>query len=1232
MRKTKIKTNINRKALFLMLFSATSMAAITDLANAPLATSSTTSVLPNLMFVLDASGSMDWDFLPDSVGNVSTSPSYNCKNSSGGLRACDPAEPPYYSSDYNKIYYNPNITYTPAVDPDSSLVGASVSRPSQGNPWTNVIVDSFDTTVSRINLVGNYPDVEYCKSNLSACKRNSTYTYPDSTYNVMRTAYGSPFYYSIAPKEYCDSASLISCTLATSPSGSYIYPAPVRHCQKQIQATASTAQSGSSGGSPKCQLKYDSNHKYLRYGTFSRTDIVSSTTTYTGRFDRKDCAGNNTTPGTGICTYSEEMTNFANWYTYYRTRMQMMKTTVGQAFIPIDAKYRVGFITINPGSPVSNNKYLSIAKFDIPQKTAWYQKLYAQQPTGGTPLREALSRVGRHFGGITTGINSGMTPDPMEYSCQQNFTILTTDGYWNGNAGIDLSGSVLGNQDNTDSGYTTRSIGAYDPNPVPSGDNNSLADVAAYYYKTDLRATGSTGVLGTDVSQDNVPATNSDPNTAQHMTTFTVGLADGKMLYQPHYDTDANGDFYLIKSSSTGCSWQSSGTCNWPYPARDQDTALDDLWHAAVNGHGRYYNAKDPTSLSAGIEGALANVSAKRGAAAAAATSSPNVTQSDNAIFSTTYRTVKWDGEVQAQTIDTNTGQVLSAVSWTAQAQLDAKAAANQRLIYAYSASTASKLRALNWSNLNTSEQAFFNNKGSTMDQYGGLTVAQRATADNGQNLLNYILGDRSQESPAAIYRARDHVFGDTVTATPAYVRSPTYNFGDSGYSTFKSSQSTRQAMLYIAANDGMLHALNATTGSELWSYVPTAMLSKLYKLADDGYPTKHEYFVDGSPETMDVYIGNTWKTILVGGFNAGGRGYYALDITDPANPKGLWEFCHSSSICANHDSNVGYSYGNPVITKDIATGKWVVIVTSGHNNISPGDGKGYFYVLDAADGSILRTYATGSGTTTTPSGLSKMSAWADHANDDNTALRLYAGDMNGDVWRVDLTGTIGGSNPFNLANLRDSSGNSQPVTTKPELGVCNYQKMVYIGTGRYLGISDLSNISQQSIYGFKDALNTTALGNLQASSSMIQQTVTQATPSSTSRGISYNAVNILSDSGWYLNLPTAGERVNVDPQLVLGTLLVASNIPNSNACNAGGDSWQYQLDFCSGSYLSTAPNQTVATKMGNEMTAGFVIVSLPSGALKQIVTGTTGSQTTLGVNVGGNSGTAKRVSWREIF
>jgi len=198
--------------------------------------------------------------------------------------------------------------------------------------------------------------------------------------------------------------------------------------------------------------------------------------------------------------------------------------------------------------------------FDTTQKTNWYAKLYATNPSGGTPLRIALSKAGRYFAGKQPGV---MTDDPMEYACQQNYELLTTDGYWNGTSSSvkELNGTTtMGNHDNADSGTSKRGDEAYDGGVT--GATNTLADVAMYYYENDLRTSAlgnCTGVGGGDVCNNIVPMTTKDTTAGlagtQHMTTFSLGLADGLMTYQPDYETAVTGDFSKIKTSASGCAF-----------------------------------------------------------------------------------------------------------------------------------------------------------------------------------------------------------------------------------------------------------------------------------------------------------------------------------------------------------------------------------------------------------------------------------------------------------------------------------------------------------------------------------------------------------------------------------------------------------------------------------------------------------------------------------------------------
>jgi type IV pilus assembly protein PilY1 len=1296
-----IRPRFHRFAAALLLAAAAllparpALAEIADLAQVPLANSPSDAVLPNLMYILDDSGSMAWNYMPDNVYRTSSGDILkNCKrcttascsgpggtgnngfqcgnvgdpNTATTTAPADYGEAPFYAPAFNKIWYNPDITYSPGVD----YLGVSL-----GNANPNNAKDDYYLGGGSTNLVNGFSEVYYCNTNspsgadlnnTSKCRRNGIHNVApflagQPTYflywNSTGTNIGLPtttyyskalvntsnaHYFSITPHEYCSDATLINCVLATaagaSPGSPNTIPATVRYCKTAADATSTGVVSGNSGANPRCQRNYDrTNYPFPRYGRFTRTDIVATTATYpkSPNSVRTDCASATS------CTYAEEIQNFANWWTYYRTRMALMKTATGRAFLPIDDRFRIGFITINPNSPVTASKYQKIAKFDPTQRQAWYTKLYQQATNGSTPNRTALHRVGRHYQGITSGINSGMPEDPIEYSCQQNFALLTTDGYWND------SFTDIGNQDNSDSGFTSRAWGAYDGGL--NGASNTLADVAAYYYKSDLRTTG-------PVSQNNVPTSQRDQNPAQHMVTFTLGLGlEGLMDYQPDYETATTGDFAKIRAgTNNACSW-TNGTCNWPVPSANDPSTLDDLWHAAVNGRGKYFSAGDPNSLALGLQGALSALNIQTAAASASATSSPNITETDNFIYSSTFRTVKWDGEIVAQRIDTTSGNVIPAISWSASALLNGRttASTDTRNIFTIAESLGGKKKPFTYASLSSTaaggiaaERPYFDNKCGVLSQCALLTLTQKLVANDGNRLVNYLRGQRQDESfisppeTTSPFRARDNVLGDPVNATPAFMSAPRFGFADAvtpTYADFKLTNATRQPTLFIAANDGMLHALDGNTGQELWAYVPRITMPKMHRLAKENWSVAHEFLVDGSPQLMDAFFGGSWKTVLVAGLASGGRGYYALDVTNPASPTVLWEICSDSTVCAISDPDIGFTHGNPVITKRPTDGKWIVAFTSGLNNVSPGTGRGYLYVADLATGAILNKVDTAVGDTTTPSGFNHLSAYADNFNIDNTGKYIYGGDLLGNVWKFDMQTSP--PTRTRLAQLKDASGRPQSITSRPELAIIEGFPVVYIGTGRYLGLDDLVDPAslappnqwayQQSIYGIKD--KGVSYGNFRLGN-VVQNNITIL--SATSRSTSNNPVDWTTKDGWFMDFnpsnDSPGERVNLDLQLVQGTLIVVTNVPNQSACAVGGDSWIYQFNYKNGAYIESSALGVAGQKFTGQITVGLVVVRLPSGVFKGIATGATGTKTPFAVNIGGGGGTARRISWRELI
>ena len=905
------------------------------------------------------------------------------------------------------------------------------------------------------------------------------------------------------------------------------------------------------------------------------------------------------------------------------------------------------------------------------------------------------------------------------------------------------------------------------------GTSDTLADVAEYYYITDLRTplidpvtglpsvdartnlpnglgnnlSGAPGVVnGTDISANNVPSSGLDAASHQHMTTFTLGLgARGRMVFDPAYAnetattvaaTTAAGnplrDYYDISVGSTPtasiCSWQVGGSCNWPTPGSNNIENIDDLWHAAANGRGTYFSAGNPTGLATALSSALAGVSARTGSAAAATTSNAFVTQGDNFLFRSTFVSQQWSGELIRQQLDIVTGAVLSTVDWSAQSKLDANASRN---IYFYDAAATNKLSQFNLTNLTaaalngnftpayiaslsqlcaagatclpswtaatTYPAGHLHKNGTTWyivnttytsgATFGATDTTNSTASDVGNaNLVNFIRGDRTYEGAdtdlTKFYRQRTHVMGDIVNSETTYVKgalSPSY--ADPGYDTYKTSVSTRQSMVYVGANDGMLHAfyagdgmIDSTTGhvvttggvnilggNEAWAFIPTAVMPNLYKLADKNYHLQHQYYVDGSPVTADICISNctnkftaVWKTILVGGLNGGGKGYFALDITNPIHPVALWEFA---------DPNMGYSYGNPKVVK-LKNGKWVAVFTSGYNNTT-GDGKGYLYIVDAYTGALVTTInssgiiGTGVGSVATPSGLGRLDAPLITPGVDATATAVYAGDMLGNLWRFDINGDLGavGYDAQLLATLQGPSGNIQPITTKPLLSLVGNTLVVYVGTGRYLGSTDLPDTSQQSFYAIKDIYPTgttpgvAIFGNPRTQGTFVHQTQTSTIcPVGSSSSIcttgqsvvvsSNTAVSFSSNGGWYIDFPLAGERVNTDPAIIDRTLIFNTNVPNASSCSVGGDSFQYQLNYSTGGAVISSTNGVVATKIGNELSTRPVVATLMDGTNKAYTQGSGGgtpTSTTVWDNKRGRipgpvTGVPNRQSWRELI
>ncbi|MCC2974008.1 pilus assembly protein [Massilia sp. IC2-476] len=997
--------------------------------------------------------------------------------------------------------------------------------------------------------------------------------------------------------------------------------------------------------------------------TFARTDIVASRNNYPKAPNRTDCAG-------ATCTYAEEMTNFANWYGYYKTRNQAMKTAVGHAFQPINDNYNVGLVSLS--SAAAEGSMTKPKPFGGNHRADWYSALYAMDGNQSTPIRQALHAIGKLYANQSP-YNYSTDNAVVQFPCQQNFTFVTTDGYWNGNA----AASVTNNDNREDaSRFCLRSKGCVDTS-AQSG--NSLADVSLYWYNGGTN-TGTTSLRPSleDWSRPGLVPAGAGENTRLHMKTYALGLGvDGVMTYEPDYDGAAalGGDFYkLITGVTSGCPWNNNGPYVWPDPKTNDNSGsaayqsrVDDLWHAAINGHGKYFSASDPLQVIDGLREALANIEVKVGAAAASATSTPNISQFDNDIFSATFTTVKWHGQLTKRKIDTVTGVVGNTDIWNSSMRLGRKVVdttdpevAVDRRILMLDLSTGG-LKNFDYTLMSDVEKAWFDNKCGALSQCANLSAGNRAIVNAGANIVDWLRGrqlyandtvlraySRTETIPQGMSTTLPIVLGDIASAKPAFMRDPRKSYQRDGYNAYKVAQADRAATVFAAANDGMLHAFDAANGDELWAYVPRITMKKLHVQASVSYGTNHQYTVDGSPEVGDVMIGGSWRTVLVAGLNAGGRGYYALDVTDPDAPRALWELCADASVCSGDklETEIGLSFGNPQFGtwKDSdGVEKWVVFLTSGYNNIpgadgvNAGGGEGWLFVVDIATGRVLKRISTGSGSTATPSGLAKITAITSNPTTDPLVTYVYGGDNLGQMWRFDFTV------PGQVSKLKmGDAGSNQPITTRPDVALCRVdataedgtvtpgtQRVVAFGTGRLLDITDVGSTAVQSAYVLKDS--GTAIGaDAWRGAGMSRRTLTKIEGAGgDTYTIAGGEVNLASQAGWYVDFDRdSGERVNLDPKIVLGTLTVVTNLPSSSsACSVGGTSNIYELDVCTARPVREVAGSTLSN---NSAVVGFINIGLPNGETKTIATTADGKTVTKDHNPASTMPT-RRAGWRRV-
>ena len=652
---------------------------------------------------------------------------------------------------------------------------------------------------------------------------------------------------------------------------------------------------------------------------------------------------------------------------------------------------------------------------------------------------------------------------------------------------------------------------------------------------------------------------------------FVVLLTDGLPSTDKNGNALTNPAAALSQSAAAAAALKAIGVetyvIGFALPYGVNPSTLDVL--ASAGGTDHAYDASDLASLQTVFDTIFTDILKKTSSAATLATNSTRIS-TETVVYQARFNSGDWSGQLLALSLnpDGSPGSVL----WDAADQIPAASARN---IKTWNGTAGVDF---SWSSLNTTQQT----------QLGSAAV------------LNYLRGDPSGEQRnGGSYRNREKLLGDIVNSDPVFVGSENFGYDKlpgtegSSYKGYLTSNSARPKMLYVGANDGMLHGFDASSGTERLAYVPNAVFSNLASLSTPGYA--HKYFVDGSPWVGDAYFKKPteaaakWRSVLVGGTGAGGKAVFALDVSNPiafSASDVLWEFTHS---------DLGYTIGQPMIAR-LNNGRWAAIFGNGYVSAG-GTAKLFIVYLDAnaADGWDENTdYKVIATNTTTGNGLSSPTLY--DQNGDRIVDYVYAGDLQGNVWKFDLSSSNpahwkvvhrSGSTPRPFFTARNASNQVQPITAPIEIGPPPPGKagvMLYFGTGRYFAVGDNTNSQVQSFYALWDDLNNNNEITYSCSSaSCNRNTVLQAQSilyegpgpgTHVVRVTSTHSVNYGTRRGWYLDLlpPSGtpqGERVVSAPLLRHGRVIFTTLIPSSDPCSFGGTSWIMELDARSGGRLN---------------------------------------------------------------
>jgi type IV pilus assembly protein PilY1 len=715
-----------------------------------------------------------------------------------------------------------------------------------------------------------------------------------------------------------------------------------------------------------------------------------------------------------------------------------------------------------------------------------------------------------------------------------------------------------------------------------------------------------------------------------------------------------------------------------PFLAQDGTTRDDTNWArtvpTTVAADGmvakNYFQGNNATELLTALDDIFATVVREAGSIAGAALSSTRLV-TDSAIFQGRFDPSDWSGDLVRYQVtrDASSNVNIStdddAATKYAAVRLDAFTPLSDRKIFVgkTTPTLAGAATEFKWATLDDDHKLALRTPP---------TLTPLDTETVGQQRLDYVRGDRSQEL-TGVLRRRGSRLGDIVNSGAVFSGKPALIVGDSSYDTFYANNKNRTGTVFVGANDGMLHAFNADTMDERFTYIPSFLVKNLRDYTLPGYV--HRSFADSTPAVAEAKVDGNWKTVLVSGVGGGGQGVFALDVTTPSSftaSNVLWEFTDRD------DPSIGNVIGQPQILRLRRSAptaavdyRHYAVVAGGVNNYAndgrfSGTGKPAIFILDLGkdkssawvEGTNYYKIELPTGDTSKANGIVNFKAVVGSSGAVDV---LYAGDLQGRLWKLNFAAA--GRDKWNAAGLvafgtaatpeplftaKDASGVGQPITVEPEVAYGPSRSyIVTFGTGRFLEINDLATpYQQQSYYAVLDNGTDNIPGRDYLKAATTTTSGIDASPFTWGMPSSAGATGVR--AGWYFNFPGAstGERQISGIALIGGYAIFGTVEPAANGC-ADGSGRVYFANLASGAGSYTASTvgiqgEPLIVKLGTDSTTDNTSdgrsgrttryqVILQGSAGVKVADWTASGSGISGGSFGENVQVQQR-SWRQIF